>query len=51
MKVVLFCGGQGTRLGWPRPKGTYPVGPVSNKSLYQLFAEQVLGEGVQALVY
>lgn len=39
---LMVAGGQGTRLGWPGPKGTYAVGPVSGKSLYQLFAEQVL---------
>lgn len=42
-KVAAFvvAGGQGTRLGWDHPKGTYPVGPVSGKSLFQLFAEQL----------
>ncbi len=43
-KVACFlaAGGQGTRLGWEHPKGTYPVAPVSGKSLFQLFAEQVV---------
>ncbi len=33
------AGGQGTRLGHDGPKGTLPISPVKNKSLYQLFAE------------
>lgn len=42
-KVAAFvvAGGQGTRLGWDAPKGTYPVSPVKKKSLFQLFAEQI----------
>jgi UDP-N-acetylglucosamine/UDP-N-acetylgalactosamine diphosphorylase len=39
--LLVVAGGQGTRLGWEAPKGTYPVGPVTDKSLYALFAEQV----------
>jgi UDP-N-acetylglucosamine/UDP-N-acetylgalactosamine diphosphorylase len=46
--VFVVAGGQGTRLGWPGPKGTYPVGPLSQKTLFQLFAEQVLALGERA---
>ena len=44
-KVAAFtvAGGQGTRLGYDGPKGTLPVSPVKNKSLFQIFAEQILG--------
>lgn len=43
-KVAAFtvAGGQGTRLGWSGPKGTFPATPVTGKSLFQSFAEQIL---------
>lgn len=42
-RVAAFtvAGGQGTRLGFEGPKGTFPVSPVSGKSLFQLFAEKL----------
>lgn len=36
------AGGQGTRLGFDAPKGTYPIAPVTQKSLFQLFAEGIV---------
>ena len=33
---LVVAGGQGTRLGWDHPKGTFPVTPVSGKSLFQV---------------
>ena len=39
-RVAAFtvAGGQGTRLGYDGPKGTYPVTPVTKKTLFQVFA-------------
>ncbi|MEM1223620.1 MAG: UTP--glucose-1-phosphate uridylyltransferase, partial [Verrucomicrobiota bacterium] len=42
-RVAAFtvAGGQGTRLGYDGPKGTFPVTPVSEKTLFQVFAEKI----------
>jgi UDP-N-acetylglucosamine/UDP-N-acetylgalactosamine diphosphorylase len=39
--VLVVAGGQGTRLGFDGPKGLFPFGPHSRKSIYQLQAEKV----------
>ncbi len=39
--AVLVAGGQGTRLGFDGPKGIFPIGPVSGKSLFQMHAEKI----------
>ncbi|MFN9125642.1 MAG: UTP--glucose-1-phosphate uridylyltransferase, partial [bacterium] len=42
-KIAVFtvAGGQGTRLGWRGPKGTYPATVVTGKPLFRVFAEQI----------
>ncbi|MDB5351124.1 MAG: UDP-glucose pyrophosphorylase [Planctomycetota bacterium] len=40
--VVVVAGGQGTRLGFEGPKGTFPIGPVSAGSLFQIHCEKIL---------
>jgi UDP-N-acetylglucosamine/UDP-N-acetylgalactosamine diphosphorylase len=43
--VLLVAGGSGTRLGFDGPKGTYPIGPVSAASLFQIHAEKIVALG------
>lgn len=39
--AFTVAGGQGTRLGFDGPKGTFPVTPVRKASLFQVFAEKI----------
>jgi UDP-N-acetylglucosamine/UDP-N-acetylgalactosamine diphosphorylase len=40
--AFVVAGGQGTRLGFDGPKGNFPISPVKNKTLFQIFAEFIM---------
>jgi len=39
--AVIVAGGQGTRLGFDQPKGMFPIGPVSHRTLFAIFADRL----------
>lgn len=41
--AFTVAGGEGTRLGFNGPKGAFAISPIRNATLFQLFAEQLLG--------
>ncbi len=41
---ILLAGGQGSRLGFPGPKGMFPICPEEHKTLFDLFADRVKEE-------
>ena len=45
LAAVTMAGGQGTRLGYNGPKGTYDIGLDSHKSLFELLADNLKQEG------
>ncbi len=45
--AFTLAGGQGTRLGYSGPKGTFGVSPVLKKSLFQVFAEKLLAASLR----
>ncbi len=39
--ALVVAGGQATRLGYDAPKGMYPIGPVSGRSLFEVQAQKL----------
>jgi UDP-N-acetylglucosamine/UDP-N-acetylgalactosamine diphosphorylase len=46
--AILVAGGQGTRLGFDQPKGMFPIGPVSDRTLFQVLCEQLMARSRRA---
>ncbi len=44
---LLVAGGQGTRLGFPGPKGCYPLLPLSRMTLFEIFARKLKRVGTK----
>ncbi len=40
--VILTAGGQGSRLGFDKPKSEYPIGPISLAPMLQIHIEKIL---------
>ncbi|PHJ25222.1 utp-glucose-1-phosphate uridylyltransferase subfamily protein [Cystoisospora suis] len=40
--MLVLAGGDGSRLGFAAPKGMLPAGPVSKKSIFQIFVERLI---------
>lgn len=39
---LVVAGGQGSRLGFDKPKGMYPIGPVTPRTLFHICAQGIL---------
>ncbi len=39
--VIIVAGGQGSRLGFNHPKGLYPIGPLSERTLFQFITDKL----------
>jgi UDP-N-acetylglucosamine/UDP-N-acetylgalactosamine diphosphorylase len=40
---LVVGGGQGTRLGFEGPKGAFPLGPVTDRTLFEIQAQKIRG--------
>jgi UDP-N-acetylglucosamine/UDP-N-acetylgalactosamine diphosphorylase len=41
--ALVVAGGQGSRLGYRGPKGAFPIGPISDRSLLELLTQKLRG--------
>ncbi len=41
LAMILVAGGQGTRLGIDMPKGMFSIGPVSNRTLFEMHVDSL----------
>lgn len=46
--AILVAGGQGTRLGFDKPKGMFPIGALSQAPLFEILAQQLLARSRRA---
>ena len=44
---MIVAGGQGSRLGFEGPKGCYPIGPVTDRSLFAYHAARIQAAGMR----
>jgi UDP-N-acetylglucosamine/UDP-N-acetylgalactosamine diphosphorylase len=44
---LVVAGGQASRLGHPGPKGTFPLGPLSGQSLFEIQARRLRAAGAR----
>ncbi len=42
LATIIVAGGQGTRLGFEHPKGMFPIGPLSGRTLFQMLVDRLL---------
>ena len=43
LAAFVVAGGQGTRLGFDGPKGCFPIGPVTDRTLFEIQAQKIRG--------
>lgn len=43
--MILAAGGQGTRLGFDHPKGLFPIGPLSGRTLFEMHVDRLRAVG------
>jgi UDP-N-acetylglucosamine/UDP-N-acetylgalactosamine diphosphorylase len=39
--ALIVAGGQGSRLGFDKPKGMFPIGPISRRTLFEMLAHKI----------